>query len=167
MLERKASGLRKSPHYYLTDQDIDMLKAEINAIKADISKFKFNKGTHTGYSDDLDEVLVCGDVFPDDIYSSHPRDMMSARAVLAHEYYGHRANQGTLLPKGSWNDEFRASYMAARDAPGLTEQDRMLLVLDAMERAKEAGVVIHWNYFMRSVVYGIDYEQTETKADKR
>ena len=167
MLERKARGLRKSPHHLLTKQEIEMLKTDIIAIEADITKFMFNKGTHTGYSDILDEILVRGDVFPDDLYSSHPRDMLSARAVLAHEYYGHRAYKGTSLPEGSWNDEFRASYMAAHSAPGLTEQDRMLLILDAMERAKEAGVTICWNNFMRRVVYGTDYEQEKPKTNKR
>jgi len=52
--------------------------------------------------------------------------------------------------------------MAAHNAPGLTGQDRMLLIMDAMERAKAAGVPIKWNKFMRSVVYGSDYQQTET-----
>lgn len=167
MLKRNVSGLRKSPLIQLTDQDIVALKADIAAIKADESKFIFNDGSHTCYIDAIDKIIVCGDVFPDDVYSRHPRDMMSARAVLAHEYYGHRVNRGTHLDSGSWNDEFRASYSAARNAPGLTEKDRMWLVLDAMERAKDAGVTIRWNSFMRSVVYGIDYEQAEpeTEAD--
>jgi len=166
MKVRKASGLRKSPHHLLTDEEIEKLKADITAIRADIEKFVFNKGTHTSYSDDLDKILVRGDVLPDAIYSAHPRDMMSARAVLAHEYYGHRLNRGTRLLKGSWNDEFRASYMAAQNAPGLTDQDRMFLILDAMERAKEVGVSIHWNSFMRRVVYGVDYQQTAFESYK-
>ena len=159
MTERKVSGLRKSPHNILTEEEINSLKSDICTIGADITVFKFNYGTHTGYVDDADIISVRGDVFPDDVYSVHPRDMMSARAVLAHEYYGHRANQGTPLKKGAWNDEFRASYMAARNAPGLSEKDRMLLVMDAMERAKEAGVTIRWNDFIRSVVHGSDYNQ--------
>ena len=106
-----------------------------------------------------------GDVLPDAVYSVHPRDMMSVRAVLAHEYYGHRPNRGTLLQKGSWNDEFRASYMASRNAPGISDQDRIFLVLDAMERAKDAGITIRWNSYMRRVVYGGDYQQAEKKTD--
>ena len=162
MVERKASGLRRSLYNLLTDRDIQSLKADIEAIKADVSVFRFNEGPCTCYVDAVDAIYVRGDVFPDDEYSIHPRDMMSARAVLAHEYYGHRQYKDTPLRQQSWNDEFRASYMAARNAPGLSQQDRMLLVLDAMERAKSAGVTIKWNNFMRSVVYGSDYQQTET-----
>jgi len=156
--KRKASGLRKSLYNLLTNEDIISLKADIRAIKADLSVFRFNDGPCTCYVDATDTIYVRGDVFPDNEYSVHPRDMMSARAVLAHEYYGHRKYQGTPLKQQSWNDEFRASYMAARNAPGLSDQDRMLLVLDAMERAKSAGVDIKWNRFMRSVVYGNDYQ---------
>ena len=165
MIERNVSGLRKSPLNELSDQDIQSLKADIIALGADVTVFKFNYGTHTGYADDADIISVRGDVFPDDVYSIHPRDMMSARAVLAHEYYGHRTNRGTPLKKGAWNDEFRASYLAALNAPGLFEKDRMLLVMDALERAKEAGVTIRWNKFIRSVVHGSDYTQSENKTD--
>ena len=164
MQERRVNGLRKSPYYELTAKDIAKLKADITAIGADATKFIFNQGQHTCYIDDADIILVCGDVLPDNIYSIHPRDMMSARAVLAHEYYGHRAYQGTPLSQGSWNDEFRASYMAARNAPGLTEQDRVFLIMDAMERAKTAGVTISWNSFMRSVAYCINDEQPTTQT---
>jgi hypothetical protein len=75
----------------------------------------------------------------------------------------HRSNRYTTLPNGTWQDEFRASYLAAKNAPGLIEQDRKFLVLDAIERANEAGVTIRLNRFMRRTIYGIDY--TETKAD--
>jgi len=159
LTQRKASGLRKSPYNNLTDDEIASLKADIAALQADESVFMFNEGNFTGYADDADTIFVKGDVFPDNEYSVHPRDMLSAKAVLAHEYYGHRANRGTHLREGAWNDEFRASYMAAKNAPGLTSQERALLLLDAMERAKEAGVAIKWNSFMRRAVYGSDFKQ--------
>jgi hypothetical protein len=79
---------------------------------------------------------------------------MSERAVLAHEYYGHRNYRYTILEKGSWNDEFRASYMAAKNAPNLSDEDRVYLSSDAIERAKEAGVTIAYNDFIRRVLYG-------------
>ena len=156
---RQASGLRKSVYYILTDAQIDSLKMDIVAINADISVFRFNEGPCTCYIDAADTIFVKGDVLPDDVYSIHPRDMMSARAVLAHEYYGHRAYRGTPLEQQAWNDEFRASYMAAKNAPGLSDQDRILLIMDAMERAKAAGVTIKWNNFMRRIVYGSNYQQ--------
>jgi hypothetical protein len=128
---------------------------DIDAICADISVFKFNQRSQTSYSDLDDTVFVRGDVLPD-AASNHPRDLMSSRAVLAHEYYGHRPyrNAKKRLPAGSWNDEFRASYMAAKNAPGLSDDDRRYLVLDALERAKNVGVSITHNSFIRRVLYG-------------
>lgn len=92
---------------------------------------------------------------------------MSVRAVLAHEYYGHRPNRNRYLREDSltsdkernrlaslmWADEFRASYMAAKNAPGLTDEDRRYLIMDAVSRAREAGVSIKYNDFMRRVLY--------------
>lgn len=79
---------------------------------------------------------------------------MSSRAVIAHEYYGHRVFRGTKLERGSWNDEFRASYMAAKHAPNLSDSDRRYLILDALERAKESGISVKYNDFIRRVLYG-------------
>ena len=62
--------------------------------------------------------------------------------VIAHEYYGHRRYQNTRLPKGEWRDEFIASYTAALEAPNLSAEDRQLLMRDALDRAKEAGVSV-------------------------
>jgi len=153
MTERKANGLRRSPFIPLTDEDIALVKSEIYTIEADEEIFVFNEGLYTSYTDKIDKIDVMGDIFPDE-NSNHPRDIMSIRAVLAHEYYGHRANRGTTLPQGSWADEFRASYMAAQNAPNLTDDDIRHLILDALERAKEAGVVIKHNAFIRRVLYG-------------
>ena len=150
-----ANGQRRSPYHILTNEEIEILKKDVEAIQADISVFKFNRGPQTSYSDTLDVVLVRGDILPD-VTSNHPRDLMSPRAVLAHEYYGHRPyrNAKIKLSVGSWNDEFRASYMAAKNTPGLSDDDRRYLVLDALERARSAGVSIVHNSFIRRVLYG-------------
>lgn len=148
-----ANGLRRSVYHVLSDEEIEAIRADIKAIGADETVFEFNSGSQTGYSDKYDIINVRGDVLPDNA-STHPRDLMSSRAVLAHEYYGHRAYRGTNLEAGSWNDEFRASYMAAKNAPNLTDEDRYYLILDALERAKEAGVTISYNDFIRRVLYG-------------
>lgn len=147
------NGLRTMPSHKLTDLEIESLKRDIEAIGADEHVFKFNSGRRTGYDDVLDEIRVCGDVLPD-TKSNHPRDLMSQRAALAHEYYGHRAYRGTDVPVGSWNDEFRASYMAAKNCPNLSDEDRRYLVLDALERAKESGITIKYNEFIRRTLYG-------------
>lgn len=78
---------------------------------------------------------------------------MSSRAVLGHEM-GHARYNPSALPINAWNDEFRASYWAARNLPGLSDVDRQMLVLDAIERARTAGVSIKPNAFMRRTLYG-------------
>ena len=59
----------------------------------------------------------------------------AVRAGLAHEYYGHRPYRMQYIDEDSstdldsinkimaraWADEFCASYMAAKNAPGLTD----------------------------------------------
>ena len=148
-----ASGNRKPAQYILTERDIAKIKEDIRIIGADESVFRFNVGRRTGYDDVLDEIRVRGDILPDK-NSLHPRDLMSTRAALAHEYYGHRAYRGTKLKRNAWNDEFRASYMAAKNTPNLSAEDRKYLVLDALERAKEKGVTIKHNDFIRRILYG-------------
>ena len=148
-----ANGQRTSPFHILTSHEIASLLEDIHAIRADASVFWFNSGAKTGYIDELDIINIQGDVLPD-ISSPHPRDRMSARAVLAHEYYGHRSYRGTPLARGSWNDEFRASYMAAKNCPNLTHEDCVYLIQDAIMRAQEAGITIHNNHFMNEVLYG-------------
>lgn len=152
-----ANGLRQSPFRILNEQEIESLREDIQAIGADESVFRFNYGTRTAYHDDDDFISVRGDVLPDP-YSNKARDKMSSRAALAHEYHGHRANRNTPLPSGSWNDEFRASYMAAKNSPGLSTEDRYYLIQDAIDRAQEAGVKIRYNSFMQEVLYGGIYK---------
>lgn len=147
-----ANGNRRSALYPLTDSEIAALKEDIKTIGADESKFIFNSGDSTSYSDKHDVIFVRRDVFPD-TNSIHPRDLMSTRAVLAHEYYGHRTHRGTKLTNGSWNDEFRASYSAAKNTPNLSDEDRRYLILDALERAKESGVSIKYNNYIRRMLY--------------
>ena len=153
---KEAGGLRRSPLNTLSEMEIEHLKNEIRAINADENVFIFNKGQYTGYIGEIDTIYVRGNVFPANDGSIHPRDLMSERAVIAHEYYGHRAYRETKLQDGSWNDEFRASYMAAKNTPNLSGEDRKYLILDAVERAKEAGVTIKCNKFMRGILYGTE-----------
>lgn len=151
--ERQANGLRTSSSHILTDKEIEKVKENIRAINATEKIFVFRNGYGTGYSDDRDIVFISSNILPD-LNSNHPRDLMSIRAVLAHEYYGHRAYRGTKLEQGSWNDEFRASYMAAKNCPNLSDEDRYYLILDALERAKEKGITIKNNSFIRRILYG-------------
>ncbi len=149
-----ANGMRRSPLEILSDEEKAHIKVEINAIEADESVFVFRDGIGTGYSEQQGKIFVSANVFRSEDESKHPRDLMSERAVLAHEYYGHYMNRNTKLPANSWNDEFRASYSAAKYCPNLSDEDRTNLILDALERAKEAGASIRYNDFIRRVLYG-------------
>lgn len=153
---KMANGLRKSSKIKLSDDDKAYVLNEIELINADPDVFVFRDGFGSGYSDNRDIIFISSNVFPSNDGSLHPRDLMSVRAVLAHEYYGHRTYRGTTLERGSWNDEFRASYTAAKYCPNLTDDDRRYLILDAIERAKEAGVDIKYNKFIRRVLYGYE-----------
>ena len=164
-----AAGSRKSPLYELTAEDIEYVKNEIEAIGADVSDFVFNSNVTRGtcFLASDGKVHIKGNIFPDES-STHPRDIMSVRAVLAHEYYGHRPYREQYLREDNdtsldsinkimsraWADEFRASYMAAINAPNLSDDDRYLLIRDALSRAEEAGVSIKYNKYIRRFLYG-------------
>lgn len=148
-----ATFYRRPARLILSDEQIEDIKRDIVAIGADMSHFVFNAGNQTSYDDEQDVVYVRGDVMPD-TYSTHPRAQMSARATLAHEYYGHRNFRNTKFEMGSWRDEFRASYFAAINTPNLSIEDRRDLMLDAKDRARAAGVKIRDNAIMRRIIYG-------------
>lgn len=145
-------GLRRPPTLILDDLEIEVLKQEFTEIGGNTDLLRFNQGVQTGYLETRGVFTVRGDVLPN-LNSTHPRSVMSSKAVLAHEL-GHMHHKGTSLQPGAWNDEFRASYWAARHVPNLSEEERTHLIQDAIARAQEAGVSIRINQFMREVMYG-------------
>jgi len=40
------------------------------------------------------------------------------------------------------------------NAPNISDEDRKYLIMDAVDRAKESGVSIRYNEFMRKCLYG-------------
>ena len=148
-----AMGLRQPASRVLTPEEIDSIKADAKALQIDSKVLRFNTGTRTGFLDHKEIINICGDVLPDT--ESHiARDKMSQRAVLAHEYYGHFLNHPSEYQIGDWRDEFRASYDAAVKAPNLTDEDRALLMIDAYDRAHEAGVVLNYDETAVKIIYG-------------
>lgn len=134
-----------------------------------MSVFVFNDEEHlsssTCYNFVEDKNYVTRNVFPDEKYgSTHPRDLMSVGAVLAHEYLGHRPYREEYLSDMEqgvdyhttliWQDECRASINAAKTAHNLTDRDKSNLVMDAIYRAKEFGHLIEMDDFMKEVIYG-------------
>ncbi len=148
-----AMGLRRAPSHILTESEIASIKADAEAIGIDVSVLLFNDGIQTGFRDSSGLIYIRGDILPD-TSSTMARDRMSQRAVLAHEYYGHYLHHPSEYPPGDWRDEFRASYMAAVNAPNLSDEDRMYLMMDAYDRKKEAGVFDGYDETARRIIYG-------------
>lgn len=164
-----SNGWRTPGTHILTENEIKHIKKEINNINADMSIFVFNDENHinTCYNDEKDIIYIRGDILPDTRYASNiTRDLMSIRAVLAHEYYGHRPHRQEYLEENklgqklipTWKDEYRASYEAAKYCPNLSDMDKYHLIQDAIDRCTEAHQVIEMDDFMRSILYG-DYSQ--------
>lgn len=181
-----SQGMRMSGFAPLTEEEIETIKRSIRRIKADESKFIFNHEKHysrTCYNPMKDVVYVGRNVFPDiNSNSIHPRDLMSVACVLAHEYYGHRAFREEYLndieeycvTTPISEDECRASITAAKTCPGLSREERSHLIQEAHMRAKEFGIPLENDNFMKEVLYGysneysyesekIDYDDNESE----
>lgn len=150
-----ANGLRTSPMRILNADEIIAILKDAEEIGLPIDILKFNEGNQTGFSDRYQVIYIRGDILPD-ISSMNLRDNLSQKSVLAHEYYGHYKAHPSKFRIGDWRDEFRASYRAAVDAPGLDDEERRMLMLDAYDRAKEAGVTVRYNKTARRIIYGYD-----------
>lgn len=162
----------------LTNSEIDYVKSETKRIRADESIFIFNDPEHiqgsTCYNFYRDIIYITRNVFPDTKYgSTHPRDLMSVRAVIAHEYYGHRTYRDEYIEDYAknhhsvelWQDECRASITAAKIAPGLNQKDKADLVMDAIYRAEEYNHYIEMDDFMKEVLYGYKDEEKNITYD--
>lgn len=160
-----SNGMRMYGSEPLSDAEIKIVKKAIAEIEADEAVFVFNDPTHprTCYNAEYDVVYVARNIFPDTSRAStHPRDLMSVRAVLAHEYYGHRTYreeylhdmQNGTVTTSIGDDEIRASVTAAKITPNLDRIDRVQLIQDAAVRAQEFGVYLENDDFMKEVLYG-------------
>lgn len=148
-----AHGGRRERSYELTEEDIEFVKAEAESIGIPTDVLRFNEGTQTGFWDDGEIINIRGDIFPDTM-STDNRDLLSVRATLAHEYYGHYKAHPSRFSQGDWRDEFAASYNAALNAPNLSDEDRTRLIIDAYDRAKAAGFPAKYNKKAREIIYG-------------
>ncbi|MGN0435992.1 MAG: hypothetical protein ACI4D8_05110 [Wujia sp.] len=162
-----SNGMRCLQQIPLTDEEIEYVRKELRAIEADESIFVFNDKEHitqcTCYNYKEDKIFVTKNVFPDKQFGPmHPRDLMSVRAVLADEYYGHRTFREEYLSDfynnvkttPDWEDECRASITAAKITPNLDRMDKSVLIQNAIYRAEEAGMYIEYDEFMKEVLFG-------------
>jgi hypothetical protein len=155
------AGYRRSPFIELSPEEIEQVKREFQEIGGDSSMLKFNTGATTGYIDGDGEIRVCGDVFPSGPPDPlQPNATMSCRAALAHELGHHHfdvaEDHPAYLPPGLPEDEMRASRWAAEYVPGLTDEERRFLLLDAQNR----GCPLPSDVFVLRMLYGITEEQS-------
>lgn len=148
-----AMSLRKPKTHILTENEIESILRDAQDLGIDEKLLRFNKGSRTGFSDERGCINIRGDILPDQ-EGLTARDRMSQKAVLAHEYYGHFLNHPSEFPRDDWRDEFRASYDAAIKAPNLTPEERRDLMIDAYDRAKEAGTFEGYDEVARRIIYG-------------
>ena len=161
-------GLRRGIGIKLTKSEIDIVKKEALAIGIDLRHLVFNDTVHqrTCYVADDDIVYIGSDIFPDlKSMSTNPIDLLSIRAVLAHEYYGHKPRRKQYLDEYAnkvermplWEDEYKANYDAAKNTPNLSQIDRYRLIQSAIRRCEEAGVFLERDQFVMEVLYGTGY----------
>lgn len=146
-------GLRKPRTHILTGEEIQRLEDARQSIGIPDNVLLYNQGWKTGFRDYDQKIAVRGDVLPDE-YGDRARDRMSSRAVLAHEYYGHYMSYPSKYEVDDWRDEYYASRNAALKTPNLTDEERRDLMLDAYDRAKEAGVSLDMDEEARRIIYG-------------
>lgn len=149
-----ANGYRKPISHELIDSEIDEIRSAARILGIPDDVLLFNEGSMTGFDDDTKKIFIRGNILPDLEYGNTVRDKLSIKAVLAHEYYGHYKNHPSAFKSGDWQDEFRASYDAAINAPNLSDEERAMLILDAYDRAKEAGIYLDYNDKAREILYG-------------
>lgn len=150
-----ANNRRSNRFYKLTTEDIKSVSEDAAAINVPVSILKFNNGFQTGFDEISGIINIRGDIFPD-VGSKSNRDLLSVRCVLAHEYYGHYKSHPSSFKVGDWRDEFRASYKASINTPNLSDEERRMLMIDAYDRAKEAGVSVSYNSIARRIIHGYD-----------
>ena len=139
-------GMRQ-PLRNLTNEEVQIIKKEIKRIEADESVFVIDieKPRKTLYDEISDKVYVGSNVFPDLENPSNMTDKLTVACVLAHEYYGHRSMRDEYLKEDEDTsmtslDEFKASFIAYKNTPNLTDEEREMLLYQAYETAKEGDL---------------------------
>ena len=107
----------------------------------DSERIRYGESYVTAYGSNFDMLLIGTDVYPSE-NGKNANERLSNKAAIAHEIVGHREavmNGSNLKLTDETLDEAQASIRAARFAPGLTPEDRELLLRDAIERLKKEG----------------------------
>ena len=156
VLRPMANGQRRSVFLDLTEKEKDFIIEQAKELKIASKHFEFRQGKPTVYDDENDIIFIGSDIMPSTDKNANNRDSMTVKAVLAHEFYGHRQFRNTSLPPQNPIDEFRASYYAAVHAPSLSKEERQSLMRDAIDRANAGGIKLSYNNVMREILYGFN-----------
>ena len=139
-------GLRRASRS-ISDEEVEFIYQEINRINANLSVFSIDKTgrAKTAYREVSDTIVVGSNVFPDLENPSNMTDKLSVACVLAHEYYGHRSLRDEYLKEETDTtntalDEFKASFLAYKNTPNLTDEEREMLLYQAYETAKSGNL---------------------------
>lgn len=150
-----ANGPRRGALTVINESEERHLRKIAEDINIPTELLRFNEGPHTGFDDEAGIIYVRGDVFPSK-YAPNPESILSEKCALAHEYYGHYLQHPSKFAINDWRDEFQASYRASLDTPNLTDNERAMLMIDAFDRARNAGVSVTLNKIARRMIHGIE-----------
>ena len=150
-----ARGPRRGSFTIITQEEEKYLRTVANEIGIPQDVLSFNTGYQTSFDERTKLINVRGDVFPSE-FAANPESILSEKCALAHEYYGHYSMYPSPFAPNDWRDEFAASYRAAINTPNLSEEDRRLLMIDAFDRARDAGVKAEYNTIARRMIYGYE-----------
>lgn len=124
----------------LTEEQKDEAKAYAVALGMPEKNIDIVDG-ETGYLSGFDLLAIGTDVLPLGERSKNPNSNISLKGAIAHEVIGHReaAIKGVAQPVRLLED-VQASIRAARFAPDLSQQERMVLLKDAMNRLRREKI---------------------------
>lgn len=107
----------------------------------DEERIRYGDEYFTAYGSNFDTLLIGTDVYPS-ANGKTANERLSNKAAIAHEIVGHREavmRGSNLKLTDEVLDEAQASIRAARFATGLSLEDRVMLICDAIERLKNDG----------------------------
>ena len=103
-------------------------------------QIRYGEHYSTAYGSGFDMLYIGTDVYPND-NGKTANQRVSNRGALSHEIVGHRetVKRGTAKDDVVL-DEAQASIRAARFSPILSNQERYILIRDAIERLRKSGI---------------------------
>lgn len=152
----RPAGLRCRDRSPLSAKEIDWLKEEIRSISADESVFAFDDPQGKArYDQEKDIIYVTRHIFPDtSVWPESPFDQLTPRALLALLYYGHRARAGKDDKGEAWKNKALQALNTALNAPGLSQFERAVLLMDAAWHAAKGFHEFILTEDLKEIAYG-------------